>query len=182
MPRRGDYIDRTGIAYGGLTVVGMSRVEYDPDDRRNVYHWKCSCFCGRETEVIGSNLNKLPISCGCVAYGKRSPDSFFRRLKERVIAGARKRGFDYSLSDEELRMIVKKDCYYCGAAPTLKECYKRTGKDGQFPFNGVDRADSSRGYISGNCVPCCPQCNWMKSDMSDKEFLAHIERILRRHA
>ena len=43
---------------------------------------------------------------------------------------------------------------------------------------GIDRKDSSIGYVSDNVVPCCEHCNMMKASLSINEFLSHIDRIM----
>ena len=43
--------------------------------------------------------------------------------------------------------------------------------------NGIDRIDSSKGYSLDNCVPCCPLCNRLKSDLDKNMFLEHISKI-----
>jgi hypothetical protein len=52
-----------------------------------------------------------------------------------------------SLSFEEYSDLIKdRVCTYCG---------------GQLPRveTGLDRLDESKGYVLGNCVPCCCPCN-----------------------
>jgi hypothetical protein len=43
--------------------------------------------------------------------------------------------------------------------------------------NGLDRIDSSIGHVLENVVPCCFDCNIMKSNRTVDEFLAHIKKI-----
>jgi hypothetical protein len=73
-----------------------------------------------------------------------------------------------------LAVLTQSDCHYCGVQPerTLR-------KYTQFRWNGIDRIDSSKGYVDGNVVPCCKTCNELKSDKSREEFLAQIEAIHR---
>jgi hypothetical protein len=47
-----------------------------------------------------------------------------------------------------------------------------------FRYNGIDRVDSSMGYVAGNVVPCCSTCNRMKLDHSYDDFIAHIKKIV----
>jgi hypothetical protein len=56
--------------------------------------------------------------------------------------------------------VRKGNCHYCG---------------GQLPrFNGgLDRKKNSKGYIRGNCVPCCTRCNSMKGP-----YLTYEEMVL----
>jgi hypothetical protein len=41
-------------------------------------------------------------------------------------------------------------------------------------FNGIDRVDNSKGYILGNCVPCCSWCNRAKADGTLAKFMDWI--------
>jgi hypothetical protein len=59
-----------------------------------------------------------------------------------------------------------------------KTCRKATQIHRDFRWNGIDRIDSSKGYVPGNVVPCCTVCNIMKLDHSHAGFIAHIEHIL----
>ena len=68
--------------------------------------------------------------------------------------------------------LLVKNCTYCGKPPELR----KVGRYEVF-VNGIDRVDSSKGYINGNCVPCCKRCNRMKSDMSTDTFLECVKSI-----
>ena len=47
-------------------------------------------------------------------------------------------------------------------------CGKKTTKTHQ---NGLDRIDSSIGYIENNVYTCCGNCNYMKNNYSYKHFI-----------
>lgn len=80
-------------------------------------------------------------------------------------SGAIRRGFDFSLTKDEVRHIASSNCHYCGANPPAKG------------WNGIDRVDSSIGYLEWNIVPCCTLCNRMKSDLPLDIWLEHINRV-----
>lgn len=81
---------------------------------------------------------------------------------------AGKRGYEFSLTHDEIKkLIVGAPCFYCGKKPMYSEYIKDCGK---IVFNGIDRVDNSLGYVSGNVVACCKQCNTMKSNVSLKKF------------
>ena len=62
MGRKGT--DLTGKRFGRLTVI-------EPIGSIGLcYSWRCKCDCGNETIVLGSNLGKTTISCGCYAREK----------------------------------------------------------------------------------------------------------------
>jgi hypothetical protein len=75
---------------------------------------------------------------------------------------------EFAISLEEFKDIVNKPCHYCGI---LRD-------RGTEQFNGIDRIDSSIGYLVGNCVSCCPMCNYMKNTMSGDVFIRRIHHIL----
>jgi hypothetical protein len=68
----------------------------------------------------------------------------------------------FELSVEQFDEITASDCSYCGG-----------------PGFGVDRIDSSVGYIISNCVPCCTKCNMMKHTLSVENFKDHINKIFK---
>ena len=77
--------------------------------------------------------------------------------------GARIRNLAFSLTKETfLKFIHGKICYYCG------EEHERLG---------IDRKDSSIGYIIDNCVTCCSMCNRIKNIYNETTFLNKIKQI-----
>lgn len=82
-----------------------------------------------------------------------------------VASGALNRSIVWGLPrDIALRMLSDR-CHYCGGTA-----------------GGIDRVDSSRGYVVGNTVPCCRTCNNMKSDTTLEAWLEQMRTILARHA
>jgi hypothetical protein len=71
---------------------------------------------------------------------------------------------DFQLSYEEFLTLWKKDCSYCGS--TIDSV-------------GIDRVNSSIGYILDNCVPCCFDCNGLKSNRELDKWLDKMEKILK---
>ena len=47
--------------------------------------------------------------------------------------------------------------------------------------NGIDRLDSTQGYVNGNCVTCCGRCNEAKMSEDLSEFVLRCNRIVQRH-
>ncbi len=83
--------------------------------------------------------------------------------------GAVDRGFDFTLNLEDFDEITQQPCFYCGI---LKE--DEYGNR----FSGVDRINPEEGYHRWNCIPCCFDCNKMKSNSSLEEWMRHMKRIL----
>lgn len=79
-----------------------------------------------------------------------------RTLKNRyytLVRGAKIRGLVCELNYETFeRLVINAACHYCeGILPEAGY--------------GLDRMDSSQGYVSGNVVPCCTLCNCFKREM-----------------
>lgn len=87
----------------------------------------------------------------------------------------------FELSKDEFVKLIHSDCYYCGAAPSDENVWnqsnKRQSDKESVKINGIDRIDSNKGYIKGNCVPCCIQCNRMKLDYTKEQFLSKVKQI-----
>lgn len=83
-------------------------------------------------------------------------------LYNSYIYSANKRKKEFNISFEFFVSIISKSCIYCGKEYS----------------NGIDRLDSSIGYIESNCNPCCNICNWMKYNYTEEFFLDHIKKVL----
>ena len=75
---------------------------------------------------------------------------------------------EYGISLDEFKEIVNKPCKYCGI---LRD-------RGTAQFNGIDRNDSSIGYLIDNCVSCCTMCNYIKKTLTGDLFIRRVEHIL----
>jgi hypothetical protein len=74
------------------------------------------------------------------------------------------RYFDLTIEDFEQYWQV--NCYYCGT---------------QLKTVGFDRINSDLGYVKDNILPCCTQCNTMKMNYSQEDFLYQCLLIVKRH-
>lgn len=79
-------------------------------------------------------------------------------------AGAKLRGLDFDITIKEFYSFWKQPCTYCGAV--IKTI-------------GLDRVDSSKGYLVSNLVPCCSTCNVMKLDLTKKDWIDHMKKIIK---
>jgi hypothetical protein len=70
------------------------------------------------------------------------------------------------LTFEQFTDITKQTCHYCGQF--------LEGKN----YCGIDRTNSSIGYILNNCVPCCQACNEGKMSRTKEQFLEHCRKIV----
>lgn len=171
------YIDETGNRYGMLTVLSKSRKK-----TRRAF-WDCVCDCGKTCTVRGEYLRSNgTTSCGCDVYAKTCTakglvegQAQFNALYSSYRSNAKWKGVDFDLSKEIFKNLVGQDCYYCGKQPS--ETFKKKNLKSVFIYNGIDRKDSTQGYYLENCLPCCTDCNYMKSNIHHDLFLAKITAI-----
>ena len=175
--------DITGRKFGRLTVIGVV------GRHKGRVTWQCKCDCGRETEAVSSwLLSGNTKSCGClqdehrrrisqsgadankVPKQQKGITTFYHGYKKQAID----RRLDFELSKEEFNAIVTQPCHYCGGRD---EKFVSTKEFGSIEVNGIDRVDSTIGYIPGNCVPCCKFCNYAKRSVSIDEFRERIIKI-----
>lgn len=166
-----------GNRYGRLVVLERS------GSLGKLAAWKCRCDCGQTSRVTGSNLRSgNTSSCGCeskkgmAARYSRSivpPSSTaLKTVLSQYRTSASRRGLEWLLSDTQALLLFSGDCHYCGVPPSNTASYGTA----KATYSGIDRVDNSLGYIDGNVVSCCIQCNRAKSAFNSMAFLAWIER------
>jgi hypothetical protein len=150
-------------------------------DKRWRRHFECVCVCGNTKIVQGTLLKSGNTkSCGCI--GKET--ARLRALPHgeaamrQVIAGykckAKKQGIAFSLTAPQFKQIVAQPCFYCGDINT--NIHHSPHGTGDFAYNGLDKIDPKKGYTFNNVVSCCKKCNFMKSNLSQGEFIRWIKR------
>ena len=150
-------------------------VESVGDKVRGSFYLNCKCECGknkvaRERDILEGNtkscgcLNNNPTKCNFYKTKRKSTlnncDRMYRSLKSR----SRARSLENRLTYEEYKAFYDLDCFYCNKTNDT---------------HGLDRLDSSKGYIIGNIVSCCKICNTMKNVLSYEDFVSHIRAISR---
>ena len=79
---------------------------------------------------------------------------------------AKKKGVSFELTYEEFDILIKGDCAYCHRSPIT--------------WFGVDRVIPSLGYVLGNVVSCCYDCNIDKLEDDVESMRTRNERIAAR--
>ena len=172
--------DLTGQIFGRLTVI-----KRDYSDSGNGKHikWLCKCECGKEKLIAGYSLKTGNTkSCGCLQkelvkerrrlnIGIASMRAMINGYKK----GAKRRGIEYKLTEEQFKNITQQDCFYCGEKPNNRTNVKNSF--GDYIYNGIDRVDNKKGYTIENSVPCCFTCNRAKDVSTQQEFKDWIERV-----
>lgn len=85
----------------------------------------------------------------------------------KVKRAAEKRGKPWELADEDAIALFKQACHYC----------KRIGCDNG-GLVGIDRKDNTKGYIPGNVLPSCAQCNHAKKNRSYDTMMEWLTAVV----
>lgn len=180
----GNRDDLLGKTFGKWTVMSLDSVR---GTGYNTY-WKCRCACGAEHSIRGTCLTKEQ-SMSCHTCASRD-NGLNNRLDDFHVAttnlmgnyrsNAKRRGYKFDLSRDRFQELIKGSCFYCGILPSnVFTSFQRKNESQHSPimYSGVDRVDNTKDYTDNNCVSCCAQCNYAKSDLSQEQFLAWIRSI-----
>jgi len=175
---RNDAKDITNKTFGYLTARKPANV------KNKKTYWLCECSCGQFRNIDSWSLRKGKVkSCGCRknelnSKSSRLPDgeAQLRLAFHYYKKSANDRGLVFDLTKDQFSDLIYNKCYYCGEEPN-EYMYGRKELISSKPINGVDRVDSSFGYLANNVVSCCSICNRMKWDLGHQQFLNHIEKI-----
>lgn len=174
------FIDLSGQRFDRLLVI--KRVL----NKKKHTIYLCECSCGKKTDVSSAHLKSGKIrSCGCLRIeknrrGNAPGEGGLHILYAGYREHSRKKGREFKLTMVEFNEITKQNCYYCGDKPNM---LISTGKKNKiiystYLYNGIDRIDNTKGYFIDNVVPCCKNCNGMKSSHSQQFFIDHMTKIL----
>lgn len=167
-------IDEVDHRYDRLVVL-----ERRGSDKWKQAKWLCECSCGNLVVVRGKDLRSGHTkSCGCFRRERMSlpeGEGAFNELLRRMQYGAKRRGYQWQLTKEQIYNLTKQSCYYCGMKPSQisnpLDCH------GIFTYNGLDRVDNEHGYTIDNVVPCCETCNRAKRTQTTEQFKAWVRNI-----
>lgn len=180
--KRASHDAMIGRGYGWLTIVSQFTGEYPYKFDKGPL-WSCRCKCGTEVVRSQSTLaNKHVASCGCYnsfLFKSKSLSDMERSVNylwNSYLTEARRRNKFIGISKDEFEKLTQSPCFYCGHSPS-GVTYTH-GNKLLYRLNGVDRVDSSLGYLPDNVVPCCGPCNRAKGTSSKSDFIEWIDRLV----
>jgi hypothetical protein len=94
-------------------------------------------------------------------YNNKSIERIFCSYVE----GAKNKKRAFELDMQTFSKIIEKDCYLCGKKTLNKH------------KNGIDRLNNGKGYIVGNTLPCCGNCNYFKHKNDICKFIYKLYKI-----
>ena len=166
-------IDISGKKFNYLTAI-----EWVGKNKNGSALWMCKCNCGKEKYVWMYDLKSgNSTSCGCknkLPKGESACRFIFGMYKRQGLS----RGHKFELTLDMFKAITQQNCFYCGCKPSNVCDRSSSNANGSYIYNGIDRWDNNKGYVINNVVPCCKNCNSMKSKMHGKVFLDQIKKIL----
>jgi hypothetical protein len=175
-----------GRKFGKLTVIKLNSIKNNHGFRM----WECLCDCGNNVIISSNHLNqKKRKSCGCIVKSglrnfKNRDDAIWTKLFiDSVIKRAKKEKFEIDITLEDFKKISMETCHYCGIQydktreDRISKFTNKPISDTIIKYNGIDRINSSKGYIKENIVSCCAKCNHAKMDLTQEEFYQHIINI-----
>jgi len=179
-----------GQRFGRLVVGEKTEIRLQGKSKHKTLYHHCICDCGKDLFVRKQSLKGGNTkSCGCYKNehskligrknrkGKYTGKATINYLLRKYKYNASKRKITFDLCMEDFNKIIKENCYYCDKEPSQKIELSSQ----KLYYNGVDRIDSSKGYIKSNCVPCCKMCNIAKSSYSLSEFKEWISKVYNKH-
>ncbi len=181
-------IDLNGRVFGQLTVIRQLPI----NGGRNAL-WECLCTCQRAVPVASIALRSGKTkSCGCLrakmlkknrqsvskeVAARTDEEQVHRRVWAEYKGSTKKLKRVFELSFQEFSVLLSGACYYCGTLP-FSGMAPRSSCRSKVLRNGIDRIDSSRGYVVGNVASCCKHCNKAKLDRSVADFINHCRVIV----
>jgi hypothetical protein len=93
---------------------------------------------------------------------KLDPKNRFKKC----ITYSKRRGLEWNITLELYLKLCELPCFYC----------ERVTENSGY---GLDRLDNSKGYFIENDVPCCRDCNVIKSDILTSTELLFIVKCLK---
>ncbi len=166
-----------GKKYGSFLITGIA--DFIPSNKKATLQVYADCDCGNKNKIYKLTyiLSGNTKTCGkCLLF---SEDERLRSIKKRIYgqykheAKRRWRNHEFLISQEELIDLLTQPCRSCDEKPSLLRKYKSKYYKGNDSLlvNTVDRIDSTKGYIKGNVMTLCYDCNIMKNSF-DLETVA----------
>ena len=173
MAKRKNY---RGQRFGKLTAIAPTS-ELTKQGR---VLWSFECDC--KNKVIRNpgdqGHESACLECKGLKPGRASRNNVVSYYKY----DAKRKEFEFLLSDNHLDELFASNCHYCGALPSNRSF--RKNNNGEFIYPGIDRINPNLGYVPSNVVPACYSCNHAKARKSYEEFVAwglqlggHLGRI-----
>lgn len=102
---------------------------------------------------------------------KKNPSQSVNTVYTSYLSNCRRKNIFWELTREELWELCQKNCHYCDKSPSNH----RRG----VTYSGLDRIDHTKGYSLKNVIPCCKECNGLRSDKLTVEEMEVVAKSLK---
>lgn len=190
------FVDILNKTFNRLTAIEFIGYIKQSDGKHHPM-WRFVCTCNKEIILSSTVVRHGKFkSCGCLKKEisdrclKNGQDKLrlpkgvaaFNRYYSIYKRTAKIKNREFKLSQEEFRLLIFDNCYYCNQQPTRQHPKpnpraKHSDPNGFIYVNGIDRIDSNKEYTIDNCVSCCYDCNKAKMAMSVNEFVIWLNKI-----
>jgi len=124
-------------------------------------------YCSKECrDDVRKQVNKVNKEKSKLKIQEGNVDWILKTIHSKYKSSAKKRGYVYMLTLDDLKLYYKKPCYYC---------------NGNVNTVSLDRVDNTKGYLFNNIVSCCIKCNIMKHTQTQEEFIQRCKTIALLH-
>lgn len=173
---------------GYLTIIAENKQLYQ-NSMRTFY--TCKCVCGKIVTRRSDYVKKLiknsskTASCGCKHPNKQKGNKsktwkgcgqvsghYIASLRVR----ARRKNIDFNITPEYAwNLFIKQDqkCAISQEKITLSESYRTN----QIMTASIDRIDPNKGYIIGNIQWVHIIINYMKHQLTNKDFISWCKKV-----
>jgi hypothetical protein len=171
---------RMTISVGDINEYGIEIVSgpYLGKGRGSSTTWDLLCKYCKNTFISPTTKFKSAKSCyECRGFILRKSSEEITWKNHYGMVKARKTAKEkgFNLTIEQFIEISKQNCFYCNDLPTLTKGHRPWST--HILTNGLDRVDSSVGYLYNNVVACCKFCNFAKLDKTEEEFYSWVKRL-----
>lgn len=162
-----------------LNIENAKKVEIIKSKSGSTYK-KFTFECSICKKDIKSQLSQLKNHSGKCKKCTQKKKPYEHILNELIYTCLNKTNHFIDLSYEDFIKIIKNsNCHYCDK----KLIFNKHTRDGDAKYVSrayqLDRKDNTKGYIKENVVPCCWNCNRMKSDIYTYDDFMKLSPILK---
>lgn len=177
-------LDIINKKFGALTVLRFysNRNPRGSVSQDKKSYWLCQCICGKQKIVCGLHLvrEQNPTrTCGCRTgiYDHRRTFHRHGSAGFRMFHAAKERAKtnDLAFNIEQSDIVVPECCPFCE-----KKLLRGPKITNASP--SLDRLNNLKGYIKGNILVICYQCNGTKRDHTSPDILEKIAKNWRKMA
>lgn len=148
--------------------------------------WRC--HCGNHFFQVNSRVTSgHKRTCGCSSFTPKYDVGEVGRMNillsyKRNASG---RGLTWELTDDMAYEMFAGVCHFCNKPPSNYATYGKAPHirdHNGFTYSGIDKLDNSVGYTIENSVPCCKECNFMKSSHTEEAYIKHCMEVAKKWA